>query len=322
MIALRDLIHIGEGFLMGGADIIPGVSGGTVALILGIYERLVGAISHFDLQFLKLLRRREWAAAAKHADLLFLLLLGTGIASGIVLLAGLMHWLLENQLQHTFAAFFGMILASTYIVWRMIKRRGLDVVLLVLLGAAGAYWLVGLPFLKDPPIGPLYIFACGVIAICAMILPGISGAFILLLLGSYAVITGTLRNLIKGELTDETWLLLWFAVGAGVGLLGFSKFLRWLLSRYEARTMAVLCGFMLGSLRKIWPYKTVLNPNATEFKDRIFKNIAPDFGNVNDGLSLVIIVVAGGLVILLEFLSQRRQPSEGWKADPSEASPG
>ncbi len=306
MIARRDLIHLGEGFLMGGADIIPGVSGGTVALILGIYERLVAAISHFDLQFLKHLRRKEWAAAAKHIDLVFLLLLGTGIATGIVLLAGLMHWLLENELQHTFAAFFGMILASSYIVARMIKRGGWDVVLLILAGAVGAYWLVGLPFLQNPPIGPVYIFACGTIAICAMILPGISGSFILVLLGAYSVITGTLRECIKGRVTEETWLLLFFAAGAAIGLIGFSKFLQWLLSRHEAPTMAVLFGFMLGSLRKIWPYKIQLNPEAKAFIDRQFENVLPNFSNMNDSISLAILVVAAGLVLLLEYLAQHR----------------
>jgi putative membrane protein len=315
VISPRDLIHVGQGILMGGADIIPGVSGGTVALILGIYERLVTAISHFDLTFLKHLRRREWAAAAKHVDLLFLVLLGSGIATGIVLLASLMHWLLENQLQHTFASFFGMILASTYIVWRMIKRKGIDVVLLILTGAAVAYWLVGLPFLEDPPIGRLYVFACGIIAICAMILPGISGSFILLLLGTYSVVTGLLRDLLKGRLTDDTWLLLFFAAGAGIGLLGFSKFLKWLLARYEAATMAVLCGFRLYSLRKIWPYKRVLNPEATKFEDRFFENIWPDFGDINDGLSLVILVTAGGLVLLLELVSQRREPAGDLKTE-------
>lgn len=319
MISRRDLVHIGEGVLMGGADIIPGVSGGTVALILGIYERLVTAISHFDLEFLRLLGRREWSAAAKHIDLLFLGLLGTGIASGIVLLASLMHWLLENQLQHTFAAFFGMILASSYIVWRMVKRSDADVILLGIVGAIGAYWLVGLPFLKDPPIGPLYIFASGIIAICAMILPGISGSFILLLLGAYSVITGILRDGLKGHVTDDTWLLACFAAGAGIGLIGFSKVLKWLLARFEARTMGVLCGFMIGSLRKIWPYKSVRNPEETEFSKRIFDNIAPDLTNANDWLSLGILAAAGGLVMLLEFVAQYRQPDEGVKSDEHQA---
>ena len=310
MIDRRDLIHLGEGFLMGGADIIPGVSGGTVALILGIYERLVGAISHVDLTFLGHLRRQEWLAAARHIDLLFLVLLGSGIASGIVLLASLMHWLLENELQHTFAAFFGMILASSYIVFRMINRGGVDIVLAAIAGTVGAYWLVGLPFLENPPIGPLYIFACGTIAICAMILPGISGSFILLLLGAYSVITGTLRQCLKGNVTEDAWLLLFFAAGAGIGLIGFSKFLKWLLSRHEAPTMAVLCGFMLGSLRKIWPYKIVLNPDATEFKERLFQNIAPDFGDPNDWLSLGIMIAAAGAVLLLELLAQHRHSPE------------
>ncbi len=201
MIERRDLIHVGEGFLMGGADIIPGVSGGTVALILGIYERLVGAISHVDLTFLGHLRRREWLAAARHIDLLFLVLLGSGIASGIVLLASLMHWLLENELQHTFAAFFGMILASSYIVFRMIDLRGVRIWRIwraAIVGTMGAYWLVGLPFLENPPISPFYIFACGTIAICAMILPGISGSFILLLLGAIPSSPGRLGSASRG----------------------------------------------------------------------------------------------------------------------------
>lgn len=313
--ARRDLIHLGEGFLMGGADIIPGVSGGTVALILGIYERLVGAISHFDLTLIKLLRERKWAEAARHIDLLFLLLLGTGVFSGILMLASLMHWLLENQLQHTFAAFFGMILASSYLVWRMVGRGGLDVVLLALAGTVGAFWLVGLPFLENPPIGPLYIFACGTIAICAMILPGISGSFILLLLGAYSIITGLLRDGLHGKVSDDTWFLAFFAAGAGVGLLGFSKFLKWLLSRYEAPTMAVLCGFMLGSLRKIWPYKVVLNPEEDEFSRRIFENVAPNFSTAGDWISLGILIVAGGLVLLLELLAKYREPNQHLPAE-------
>jgi len=320
VITRSDFVHIGEGFLMGGADIIPGVSGGTVALILGIYERLVSAISHFDLDFLKLLRRREWVAAARHIDLLFLALLGTGIASGIVLVASLMHWLLENQLQHTFAAFFGMILASSYIVWRMVQRNTADVISLAALGAVFAFWIVGLPFLEYPPIGPIYIFFCGTIAICAMILPGISGSFILLLLGAYSVITGTLRDCLEGNLTEDAWLLLFFAAGAGIGLLGFSKILKWFLSRYEAATMAVLCGFMLGSLRKIWPYKTVLNPEETEFSKRIFQNAAPDLSHFNNWISLAIVLVAGGLVLLMEFAAKYRKPAQALKSDEQESS--
>ncbi|MCA9072535.1 MAG: DUF368 domain-containing protein [Planctomycetaceae bacterium] len=306
----RDLIHIGEGFLMGGADIIPGVSGGTMALILGVYERLVGAISHFDLTLLRLLRERKWLKDAQHVDLLFLVLLGCGVLSGILLLASSMHWLLENQLQHTYAAFFGMILASSYLVWRLIGRGGLDVVLLALVGAAGAYWLVGLKALENPTISPLYIFLCGIISICAMILPGISGSFILVLLGAYFEITGILGKLVQGEITEKTWLLLYFGAGAAIGLLGFSKILRWLLTRFEAATMALLFGFMLGSLRKIWPYKVVVVDNE-KFELRIFENVLPDLSSSNAWISLGILIVAAGLVVLLEWLAQHRQGNAG-----------
>ncbi len=306
--AQRDLRHIGEGFLMGGADIIPGVSGGTVALILGIYERLVKAISHFDLKFLGHLKRREWSEASEHADLVFLGLLGSGIGTGIVLLSGLMNYLLNHQLQHTFAAFFGMILVSSYLVFRMVGRGGLDVLFIGLAGALGAFFLVGLPLLKNPPIGPLYIFGCGVISICAMILPGISGSFILLLLGAYTTITEAVHHTIKLQF-DDVGLLLCFAVGAGIGLIGFSKVLRWMLSRFEPQTMALLCGFMLGSLRKVWPYKLDLAPDVTKFKLKELENIAPDFSTQDAWISLGILITAGGLVLLLERIAQQR-PSE------------
>jgi putative membrane protein len=265
--------------LMGGADIIPGVSGGTVALILGIYERLVAAISHFDLELIRLLGRRQWRKAAAHVDLRFLIALGCGILTGIVSLASLMNGLLKDDHTRplTLAAFFGLILASAVLVAKMIKaKRNTDVPVLVILAALGAifaYWLTGqTPGAVDEP-SLLYVFLCGTVAICAMILPGISGAFILVILGMYLFITGLLHDIlhaiwhdIKSILTlhdiknfeTEGYDLLIVAVfcaGCAVGLIVFSKFLRWLLARHEPQTMALLCGFMFGSLRKIWPFK-------------------------------------------------------------------
>ena len=247
---------------MGGADIIPGVSGGTVALILGIYERLIAAISHFDLQLFRLLGSRRWRAAAVHVDLRFLAALGVGILTGIVSLASLMNRLLKDDATRplTLAAFFGLILASAVLVAKMIKaKRNTDVPVLVILAAAGtifAYWLTGqTPAAVDEP-SLLYVFLCGTVAICAMILPGISGAFILVILGMYLYITGLLRDI---KNFDAGWNDLLsvavFCAGCALGLIVFSKFLRWLLARHEPQTMALLCGFMLGSLRKIWPFK-------------------------------------------------------------------
>ena len=305
MIPRRDLKFIGYGFLMGGADIIPGVSGGTVALILGIYERLVSAISRFDLEFLRTLKARRWLAAAERVDAGFLGALLIGIGTGIVSLASLMHYLLNEQRQHTFAVFFGLILASSWIVARMVDRRGAVFWLLVALGTAGAYWFVGLPFLESPPEGLWYLFMCGMIAICAMILPGISGAFMLLVLGSYTRITGALRSLLGLEdVGNSLAAVLVFLAGCAIGIVMFSKFLKWLLARFEWQTLAVLCGFMLGSLRKIWPFKRDLTPSEPDLSHKQLVNLWPDFTQPDTWLSLVLLVAAAGLVIGLEVWSR------------------
>lgn len=305
----QPIAHLAQGFLMGGADIIPGVSGGTVALILGIYERLVRAISHCDTTFLKHLQHREFRAAAERIDLGFVLSLGGGILAGIVSLAGIMHTLLEDHTQHTQGAFFGMILASCWIVSRLVTERTLGNLLLAVLGAIAAWYVVDLPFLESPPTGTGYVFVCGLIAICAMILPGISGSFILLVLGTYSVVTGALRALKGGEFLAEHFVTLGaFAAGCLIGLLSFSRLLRWLLSRHEAATMATLCGVMVGSLRKIWPYKENLSPPGTEFRARKYNNILPDFNSGDTWLTLGILVTAGLLVLLVEWIAVRRHP--------------
>ena len=194
----EDRRQVARGLLMGGADIIPGVSGGTVALILGIYRRLVHAISHFDAQLVGYLGQRRWSDAARHVDLRFLFTLGCGILVGIASLASLMHHLLEHYQSPTLAAFFGLILASSWIVAHSIapsSRADIWLWLAAGLGAALlAFWLVGLPILRPRP-GLLYTFFCGTIAICAMILPGISGAAMLLLLGRYEHITGIIKHI-------------------------------------------------------------------------------------------------------------------------------
>ncbi|MEZ6044482.1 MAG: DUF368 domain-containing protein [Planctomycetaceae bacterium] len=180
----QDLLMIARGFLMGGADIIPGVSGGTVALILGIYERLVKAISHFDLQLLGHLKRRELPEAMEHIDFRFLVTLFLGIGLGIGSLASLMNYLLENQLQHTMAVFFGLILGSSVIVAHLIPDKKMIHGVCVVIGIVVAFIIVGLPMFSDPPQADWYFFIWGDCDL-RMILPGISGSFILLILGTY-----------------------------------------------------------------------------------------------------------------------------------------
>ena len=305
-----DFAQVARGFLMGGADIIPGVSGGTVALIVGIYDRLVTAISHFDLTVLNHLKRREWIKAAEHVDLRFLIALGCGIVAGIGGLVTLMHYLLDHQREPTFGAFFGLILGSSMIVAGRLQKWSPANVVCLIVGSVGAFYIVGLPFLQSPPEGNAYIFFCGMVGICAMILPGISGAFILLILGRYAYITETLKGLLHGDITPESvTTVAVFCAGCGIGLVSFSKLLRWLLARYEAPTMALLCGFMLGSLRKIWPFKRDLTPDVEKFKLKQFENIMPEQFDGSVMLVIALAVVGFVLVLGLERYSNKNTPN-------------
>lgn len=302
-----DLTTAGSGFLMGAADIVPGVSGGTVALILGVYERLVTAISHCDSTFLKLLGSKQWKAAAEHLDLRFVVALGFGIVCGIATLASVMNHLLLEYMSGTFAAFSGMILASSLMVARRIPKWKPEHIGTLILGSLFALWLVTLPALKSPPDTLWYLFLCGMVGITAMILPGISGAFILLLLNRYHFITDSLKGLPKGEISVEILTsLAVFALGCLVGLLSFSRLLRWLLSHAHDITMALLCGFMLGSLLKLWPFQQEVG-FAEKFKHKVFQPIWPESFD-QQSLTAIGLAVAGFvLVLLLDRLGQRSQ---------------
>ncbi len=257
------------GFCMGSVDVIPGVSGGTMALILGIYERLVTAISRVDMTFWGHVKAGNFGDAARHIDLRFLLVLGLGIGVAVLTLAGVMKTLLEDHRTPTFGLFFGLILASGALVGRMIRRWSAASIVLLPVGAVFAYWLTRpesggtiLPFGPEQVGEHGYAFICGAIAICAMILPGISGSYLLLLLGMYDWVLGCIRSLRRFDIsTEQLIIFIVFACGALLGLLMFSKLLRWLLAKYHDPTLALLCGFMLGSLRKLWPFKTITDAN-------------------------------------------------------------
>lgn len=301
-----DLLNVLRGLLMGTADVIPGVSGGTVALILGIYERLVTAISHVDTQLLGLVRRGRLSAAAAHLDLRFVATLLGGILLGIAALATLMNHLIDHHPQPTLALFFGLILASSLLVGRMVGQWNPINVVLTFLGGAGAYWLVAQPVMAGLEGYP-YLFLCGSVAICAMILPGISGAFILLIMGKYAHMTGVVSRLTHGQFTAENILsLVVFASGCVVGLLSFSKILRWLLARHHAPTMAVLCGFMIGSLRCLWPFKDLPPGEAIDFKGQRYANILPSQFDVQTVMVVAIMAAAIAFVLTLDWYSRRQ----------------
>ncbi|MCC9606413.1 DUF368 domain-containing protein [Blastopirellula sp. JC732] len=264
--SLRDAArHAGCGLVMGAADAIPGVSGGTVALVLGIYRRLVAAISHFDMTSLRMLLTRRWRELAQRIDLFFLLALGCGIAVGLGTFILLIHELIEPESParpYTYAVFFGAITASSWLVMKLIDAptKGSQAICwaLGIVGAAAAFAMTGpqvFPNVEQTP--PLWFtFCCGMIAICAMILPGISGSYLLLILGMYRYLSGIPKALLKGEATGADLVqFVVFALGCAIGLITFSKFLRWLLHRFEPQTMALMCGFMIGALRALWPWR-------------------------------------------------------------------
>lgn len=236
-----------RGMLMGAADIVPGVSGGTMAFITGIYQRLIAAITAFDLTIARQVLRGDLVAAWKRVDGTFLMMLGLGIATSVFTLARAISYLLETQPIALWAFFFGLILASAAVLLRHIRSWSLATVVALAGGAAIAAF-IGLSPAFTFPGGSLSFFLAGFIAICAMILPGISGSFILVLFGMYPRLLEAVREL------DVPTLLL-FTVGAGCGLLTFSRLLRYALERYHAVTLAALTGFLFGSLPVVWPWK-------------------------------------------------------------------
>jgi putative membrane protein len=235
---------------MGAADIIPGVSGGTVAFITGIYDTLIDSIRAVDLAFASRLLKGDIAGAWRHINGGFLLALGLGIATSILSLAQVVSWLLEHHPVPLWAFFFGLILASALVLLRQVRRWSAATGLSLLSGLAVAV-AISLAPVMNLDSGYAGIFLAAFLAICAMILPGISGSFILVLLGMYGPVLAAIRHL-------EVDFILVFVLGAAGGLLSFSRLLHWLLHRFHQATMAALTGFLFGSLVVVWPWKRVL----------------------------------------------------------------
>jgi len=299
---------------MGAADIIPGVSGGTVALVLGIYERLVAAISHFDRQLLRHLASRQWRSASVHVDARFLVVLALGIAVGILTLGTVIDYLLDNDFTRplTWAAFFGMIGASAVIVARIISPEStaqrLAYLALGLVAARFAWWLSTVQFAAADAPRAGFLFFCGMIAICAMILPGISGAHLLLILGVYTFVRNIIKRITHLEVSGgDLFSLIVFGCGCAVGLLAFSKVLRWLLAKFHFPTMAVLCGFMVGALRKVWPFQT---ESLVEINGQTHPEYSPylpsQFGGA-EFLAVAVAVTAFAVVLIVDAVANKRR---------------
>lgn len=240
-----------KGVAMGAADVVPGVSGGTIAFISGIYEELLSSISGINIANIKLLKKEGFKAAWKAINGNFLLALLSGIFISIISLAKLISWLLENKPILVWSFFFGLVLASILFVGKQIEKWNAPTIILFIIGAFAAYFITTLhPAISESSSLIFYFFA-GALAICAMILPGISGSFILVLLGAYKPVLDAIHN-------KDFKLIGVVVIGAVIGLLSFSKILRWLFDHHKNYTLAVLTGFILGSLNKIWPWKETL----------------------------------------------------------------
>lgn len=253
-----------KGLAMGAADVVPGVSGGTIAFISGIYEELIETIHRLDFGFFKIWKKGGFKAAWRAYNLSFLLALFGGVLISILSFAKLIIWLLANHPITVWSFFFGLVIASILYIGKQIRSWNFKTVLALIIATSFAYFIT----LAEPVGSPesiWFLFIAGFVAIIAMILPGISGAFILLLLGAYTPVIGTVSQLSEGissldwEITSQAILKLGvFAVGAIVGLKVFSRTLNWMFKHYKNSTLAVLTGFMIGALNKIWPWKEVL----------------------------------------------------------------
>jgi putative membrane protein len=296
-----------KGIAMGAADVVPGVSGGTIAFISGIYEELIESINSVNFATLKQLKSEGLAAAWKSINGNFLITLFAGILVSIASLAKLISYLLENHAVLLWSFFFGLILASIIYVGKTIPKWNWQVVVALLAGTAISYWITILPPAAEP--GALwFIFIAGMIAICAMILPGISGSFILLLLGAYPIVISAIKEF-------NIAILAVFGVGCVTGLLSFSKLLNWMFKKYYALTIAVLTGFLVGSLNKIWPWKQTVSFRTNSHGEEvpfIQTNVSPEaFTQLTEtdaqlGFAVLMLAVGFSLIFVLEKLATEK----------------
>ncbi len=290
------------GVTMGAADVVPGVSGGTMAFIMGVYQELIDAIKSFDLGVVKLLLRFELKEAAERVPWRFLAALLSGIAVAILTLAGIITWLLEHHPTYLYAFYFGLVLASIVAIGVHV-RWSAGAAAALASGTLGAYWVVGLVPVEMPH-DPLTLFLSACVAITAMILPGISGSFILLILGQYAYVLNAVKSL-------DVITLLPFGAGIVVGITAFARVLSWLLHHYHQLTITLLVGFMIGSLRKIWPFKEVLETRIDrhgEVVPLVERNVLPDLAASPFWICLALCVAGFVLIRLLDRMQGDANP--------------
>lgn len=296
-----------KGLAMGAADVVPGVSGGTIAFISGIYKELIDSINNVNLSALKTLKKDGLKAAWEQVNGSFLLALVIGIGISVLTFSKVITHLLDTQPILVWSFFFGLIIASITLIWKEITHWKLVDILFLLIGITISYYItIARPV--SSPDSYWYLFLSGFIAIIAMILPGISGAFILLLMGSYETVIGTINTFREGLTTANSEILISallklgvFAVGAIIGLKSFSKILHWMFEHHKNTTLTLLIGFMMGSLNKVWPWKQVLETRINshgEVVPYIDRSILPQNFEGEPQITIAIILAIFGFVLI------------------------
>ncbi|HQV36708.1 MAG TPA: DUF368 domain-containing protein, partial [Flavobacterium sp.] len=298
-----------KGLAMGAADVVPGVSGGTIAFISGIYQELIDTINKVDFSFFASWKKHGFKIAWQQINGSFLLALLSGIAISILTFSKIITHLLATEPIMVWSFFFGLVIASIFFVGKQIDKFSIGSISFFLLGTALSYYITIAEPVASPDSYP-YLFLSGFIAIIAMILPGISGAFILLLMGSYAVVIGTINHFREGILSLNFQVIFQavlklgtFAIGAILGLKLFSKVLHWMFDNHRNSTLALLTGFMLGSLNKVWPWKEVISTRIDSHGVEVpfmEKSILPTaFNGDNQLLVAILLMIAGFLTIFI-----------------------
>jgi len=295
-----------KGFAMGAANVVPGVSGGTVAFITGIYERLINALKSFDIKAIKLLCSFKVKEFIGHVDFLFLAALGAGVVSSGFTLASLLEKGFEKYPTYVAALFFGLILASIPSVGKMVKQWSISRYLAL---AIGLFIALGLAFMPEAGENTniFYLLLCGVVAMCSMIIPGVSGSFVLLLMGNYHLVITSVNKLGKGDLAAALPILMPVGVGAVVGLIALSHLLSWLFKRFHDVAVALITGFVAGSLAIIWPWKSpgeMIIKNGEEKILSYTKNLPQIDAEL--GIALVIILVGAAVMWIVEKLGSTK----------------
>ena len=295
-----------KGIAMGAADVVPGVSGGTIAFISGIYEELIDSINNINLGALKILRKEGFKTFWNHINGTFFVFLFSGIILSIASLAKGVTYLLEAHPVLIWSFFFGLIIASIFLVGKTIKKWNSGVWLSLIIGAGIAFYISSIQHVAHVEAS-WYIVLSGALAICAMILPGISGSFILVLLGSYHIVLSAIKD-------RDLVIISLFGIGCVVGLLTFARVLKFLFSKFKETTIAVLTGFMVGSLYKVWPWKIkmgdaplVIHSNGKE--DWMMQNVLPSNFEGDPLLPYAIGCLIGGflLIVILERFAPKKK---------------